>query len=48
MGRHVNQVHESEITGKEKNESNKLKAMEEYQNNVMKLKQRRGEKVYYM
>lgn len=45
MGRHVNQVHEPEITEKEKNELNKLKAMEEYQNNLLKLKQRRGEKV---
>ncbi|KAI8059736.1 Rhodanese-like domain-containing protein [Thamnidium elegans] len=44
MGCHVNQVHESEIAEKEKNELNKLKTMEEYQNNVMKLKQRRGEK----
>lgn len=46
MGRHVNQVHELEISAKERDELNKLKAMEEYQNNTLKLKQRRGEKVY--
>lgn len=45
MGRHVNQVHASEINDQEKDQLNKSKAMEEYQHNLSKLKQRRGEKV---
>lgn len=45
MGRHVNQVHASEVNDKERDQLNKSKIMEEYQNNLSKLKQRRGEKV---
>jgi uncharacterized C2H2 Zn-finger protein len=46
MGRHVNQVHASEINEKEKEEMNRMKESEEHQKDLTQLKQRRGEKVY--
>lgn len=45
IGRHVNQVHAAEIDAKEKEELNKLQEIEDRQNNLAQLRQRRGEKV---
>lgn len=45
VGRHVNKEHAAEIQQREQEELDRQKVLEEYENNLNNLKQRRGEKV---